>query len=244
MTVGACATALHLRVSTVQAEIETLFGKLPEETLFWSFMDLANLSNYRIANGAKRGYVRAETFFTLVRDTISPPGDITLIKELGDGVLLATPNARHLVESALLIDQVAHQIASSAQARETPFTVRIAIGFGPCKRLKRQRRDFVGTPIDQLSRVISIKSEKSRLLIEETAYHKSSDVIADYEAFLRVGDPRMVPTGQSKGMFGPLYYRELVVERAKLISFKEHFAPWRAIGWSSSAVAPETRFRR
>ena len=208
-------------------EIESAYERYPDPTLFWCFVDLVNSSNYRIALGPKDGYVRGETFFSLVNGVIAPCSDVRVIKEIGDSVFLAAATIRPLFECMILIDQTAHQLADVAGSLQFPFAVRAAIGFGAAKRLMRRHEDFLGTPIDQLARVMAVRSEVSNLLLQEEAYQPSQDILREYAPFLQVADPKMVSGEASKHQLRPIYYRELIVNRSALVEIRDHFAHWR-----------------
>lgn len=102
-----------------------------------------------------------------------------------------------------------------------------AIGFGTIKRMVREHDDFLGKPIDQLARVMSVRSGKSNLLLHEDAYRNSKDILGEYSDFLSVSESMSIPQDKLKGMVEHVYYRELLVDRKKLISFREHFVSWR-----------------
>ncbi|MBE2185299.1 MAG: hypothetical protein IAE99_00820 [Rhodothermales bacterium] len=214
-------------VLKLRDDVEAAYDAYPDATLFWGFVDLSGSSNYRIAHGPKEGYLRGETFFALVRSVVAASTDVRLIKEIGDEVLLTSNSFRPLFESLILITETARQLAYVAGTQTYPFAVRSAIGFGPAKRLMRTHEDFIGTPIDQLARVMSIRSERSNLLIHEEAFSPSRDIITEYADFAEVGEPIMITASISKDMSRPVYYREVIIELSQLPRFKKHFEPWR-----------------
>ena len=55
----------------------------PDANLYWCMVDLAQSSNYRLSYGPERGYIRGESFFTLIKAAIRPYAEIRMIKEIG-----------------------------------------------------------------------------------------------------------------------------------------------------------------
>lgn len=227
MNVGLYATKIQANALKTREEIESAYDRYPDQTLFWCFIDLVESSNYRIVHGPKKGYIRGETFFTLVDSVIASCPDVRLVKEIGDAVFLCSSDIRNIFECMILIDQTAQQLASVAGTDHYPFAIRAAIGFGVAKRLKRRHEDFIGIPIDQLARIMSIKSETANLFIHEDAYSPAADILPEYSDFLSIGEPKMVPADKSKQMLRPVYYREITIDYVTLFEFKEHFVPWR-----------------
>jgi len=228
MNVAFYATKIQAQVMKEREQTEYAYERYADATLFWCFVDLVESSNFRIVHGPKEGYVRGETFFSLVNAVIAPCPDIRVVKEIGDATFLAAPSFRPLLESVVLIDQAARQLAAVAATTEFPFDIRAAIGFGPAKRLTRPHEDFLGTPIDQLARIMTVRSETAKLFLHEHAYAPSVEILREYQTFLQVGEPDMVTAASSKHMLRPVFYRELKVNREALVEFRDHFVPWRA----------------
>jgi len=227
MNVGFYATKLQALVMKEREEIEAGYERYPDSTGFWSFIDLVGSSNYRIVHGLKAGYVRGETFFSLVGAVVSRCVDLHLIKEIGDAVLLGCSSFRPLFECLVLVDQISRQMADLAGTQNFPFAIRGGIGFGPAKRLARRHEDFLGAPIDQLSRIMGIRSERSNLLIDEDAYNPSKDILQEYRPQIETGHPQLVPEAKSKGMVRSVYYREIIVDHESLPEFRNHFSYWK-----------------
>ena len=119
-------------------------------------VDLVNSSNYRLLNGPKQGYVRGETFFTLIKNVISANNQVRLIKEIGDAVLLASDSLRPLIESIILINQISNNLKSTQPKELYPFEIRCGFSYGIAKKLIRPNEDFLGSSIDQLARIILV----------------------------------------------------------------------------------------
>lgn len=225
MNVGLYATTIQARVMREREDIEAAYDLFPDLSNFWSLIDLTASSNFRLAHGPKEGYVRAETFFAIVRQVITPYAEVRLIKEIGDAVLLTAPGFRPLFESLLLVDQVAYQMGAITGSGDYPFAIKGAIGHGAGKRLTRRYEDFVGTPIDQLARLMT-HSSKAPLLLHEDAYRPARDIIDEYASIVTLSDPLLLSPKSSKGMIRQVYYREIVVDRNALKDFRKYFKYW------------------
>jgi hypothetical protein len=227
MNVGLYSAQIQTEVLRRRESVEQAYEKYPDPTLYWCFVDLAESSNYRIVKGPRDGYVRGETFLGLVSSVVAPCTDVRIVKELGDGVLLVSENFRSLFESALLIDQTAHQLAAVAGDERFPFRVRTGLGHGMAKRLTRPQEDFLGSSIDQLARVMSVRDDDSDLLLQDEVVKVAGEIIREYGECVSVGEPRPLDAKLSKGMMRDIYYRPLRIDRARLVELKEHFMPWR-----------------
>jgi class 3 adenylate cyclase len=202
------------------------YDRFPDTSLYWSFLDLVGSSNFRLAHGAKEGYVRADSFYTLVDAAIAPYGKIRHIKELGDGVLLASEEIRPLFEACMLIGQTARELSEVAGAESFPFGVRMAIGYGPAKRLSgREPEDFVGSPIDITARLVGA-AEPNELLIQDVAVEPSLQVLDEYESFAKLDGPQQLSESASKHMVKAVFYYRVNVTPGDLNTYENHFGPW------------------
>jgi len=202
------------------------FERLPYATMYWGMIDLAGSTNFRILHGPREGYVRGETFFSLIHSIVGPCAEVRLLKEIGDAVLLSSATFRPLFESMILIDQVTSQIADIMGTGDYPFAVRGGISFGAAKRMRRTRTDFLGSPIDILSRIMSIRSKTSNLLLHEEAYDSAGEIIKEYADVLSFSRPKKLSSTISDSMDHSIHYREVSIDRAKLIECESLFAPW------------------
>jgi len=226
MNVSLYSTRILAKLMHLTEQFENAYENLPEYTGYWAFIDLKDSSNFRISHGPKEGYVRGETFFSLVKETISSCGDIRLIKEIGDEVLLSCPEIRYLFESVLIISFAADSYAFTVGSDNYPFGVRCAIGFGPTKRLIRDHDDFIGTSIDRLSRIKTIR-DSSDIIIQDNVFLENSQIFDEYKECITISEAKMLPSSLTKGLLGTTYYREISVDHKKLSSFKNYFVPWK-----------------
>lgn len=227
------ATRIQAHALKHREEVEKNYDVFPDEPLYMAFVDLTDSSNYRIAHGPQKGYVRGEVFFSIVNAVMEPISVFKMVKEIGDAVLFAAAELRPVLESVILIEQTAYmlaQIKNIVGTKRYPFGIRAGIGAGTCKQLKRPHKDnvdYLGTAIDQLARIMTIRSETTNLLIHDEVYKREEAILQEYSSFLTVGQQKPVPFEKSKGMPQAIYYRELLVEREVLTGFREHFQPWK-----------------
>lgn len=225
MHVGLYAAKVHSRVVHARESIEKAYETYPDRTQFWCFIDLKDSTNYRITYGPKDGYIRGETFFSLIAEIISACGEVQLIKEIGDAVLLCSPDFRPLLESVILAGLVSHSIADVSGDAVYPFGLRFALGHGTAKRLRRRTDDYIGSCIDRLSRIASQRD--GDILIDDNAYTVAHETLDEYKEFLTVSASRQLNPENSKGMVRPAYYRQITIDRAKSDNFQSFFVPWK-----------------
>lgn len=225
-------TRLAYHVTRVKAEVlaqrEQLvraYDHYPDTTLYWAFLDLVNSSNYRLVRGAPEGYVRGESFYTLVNNATAPYKEIRRLKELGDGALLAADSIRPLFEACLLIGETARELGAVTEEK-FPFAVRMAISYGPCKRLSgRDIDDYLGSPIDIAARLVGA-ADPNQLLIEKGAFDPNLPVLEEYNSFVSFGDSLQLSAKQSKSMATQVIYRPILVDSAAAVESEKGFTAW------------------
>jgi hypothetical protein len=237
MDVNFFSTRAHALVLKQREDLEAAYERHSEIHAFWAMVDLQSSTNFRIARGPKKGYVRGETFFSIVRAVIAPANEVHLLKEMGDAVLLMCRDFSPLFESILLIDHVAFQMAAVTDDPEFPFGIRSGINSGPAKKLLRDiGEDYLGRPIDELSRVMAVRSLKTNVLLHERAFAAARDVLHDYSSVMKASDSLMIPSATAKGASEPIFYREVLVNRGALGSFNQGFSAWRRTNGPDEAV--------
>jgi class 3 adenylate cyclase len=229
MNVGFYAAKIEAQVMRHREDIEYACERYPDTTKFWALVDLVGSSNYRLLKGPKAGYVRGETFFSLVGQVITPYPEIELLKEIGDASLLSADSLRPLLESLVIADQTAFEMRLLAGDEQFPFAIRAGISYGPVKKLTRpgKPQDYLGSPLDQLARILSIRSTEANLFVHEAAYQAQEAIVAEYSKFLSQSGVKSLSGKESKGMLQPVYYRELRIDRKELREFRSYFSPWR-----------------
>jgi len=208
-------------------QLESTYDRYPEMTQFWASVDLVSSSNYRLEKGPRHGYVRGETFFALIAAVIAPCPEIRLLKEMGDAVLLSAQTFRPLLECLILIDQTARQLSRVLTTEHYPFAVRSAIDFGPAKRLIRRHEDFLGIPLDRLSRLMRVRHDDSSIVLHEDLISFSGDILQEYRSFLTLGSPQTLSSELTKGMSKLVQYRHLFIDRDALAEFDGFFVQWK-----------------
>jgi len=229
MNVGFYAAKAQAQIMRHREDHEFSYERYKDTTRFWAMIDLVGSSNYRLLKGEDEGYVRGETFFSLVNEVTGPYTEIEILKEIGDASLLSSDSLRPLLEALVLADQVAHQMRLIAGDEQFPFAIRGGISYGPVKQLKRpdRPRDYLGSPLDQLARILGVRVPDTNLVIHEAACQSQEAILEQYSEFLTLSSATPLTEAQSKGMLKPVYYRRLFVDGDKLREFRQHFVPWR-----------------
>ena len=226
MSIELYATKIVAEVLADRANLEFAYRNSPDDNLYFMMIDLVQSTNYRIKNGPERGYIRNESFFTLVRSAMRPYGSITRIKEMGDATLVCCPRLLPLFESAVLIDHAAQQINSMSDDPSIPFEIRMGIDFGVARKLSRRVEDYLGSSIDRLSRIMSAKSQRTSLLIEDRAYGINKKEIEQYAAIASPSEPLSLSLPTSKALSEPVIYREIVLQKQTAKPFVDYFVEW------------------
>ncbi|WP_299229749.1 hypothetical protein [uncultured Psychroserpens sp.] len=220
-------TRLQAQIEKEQENFEHSYSTLTDDTKVWCMIDLVGSSNYRLLNGPKLGYVRGETFFSLIKNVIKSDTEVRLIKEIGDAVLLASNGIRPILESLILINQIALNLEKTKPKEYYPFQIKSGISFGVSKRLIRQNEDFLGSSIDMLARIMNVKSSNSRFFIQEEAYSHFKNVIKEYDTFLKISEVKKMSQDQTKDMLKSVLYREVNIDLEELLKFNDHFVKWK-----------------
>jgi class 3 adenylate cyclase len=235
--IGYYVTRIQADVMHRRDDLLAAYEMSPDTSRYWAVLDLVSSSNYRLTRGAKEGYVRGEEFYALVYAAIAPYGEIQPLKELGDGVLLASSEIRPLFEACVLVGQVAVELADVSGSDAFPFAVRAAIGYGPCKRLRdRVSADYLGSPIDAVARLTGVAT-KNDLVISEDAFKPNRQTLEDYDDFAKFTELKQLSSEQSKNMVTPVQYRQVIIDRPALNRHEGGFAPWKKL--TGSAVRDE-----
>lgn len=229
MKIGEYITRVQGDMERERKSLAAAFDRLPDATIYWGMVDLAGSTNARILYGAREGYVRGEIFFSLIHSIITPCTEVRLLKEIGDAVLLTAPSFRPLFESLILIDQVTSQIANITGTEKYPFSIRGGISFGTAKRMRRTRTDFLGSAIDILSRIMSIRSQTSNFCLHEDAYNASIDIIKEYSDFIAFSETKSLSSTITKTMVHSIQYREMSINREALVDNDNLFIPWKRV---------------
>jgi hypothetical protein len=229
MNIGLYASKIQAEVLAERTTLQTAYRSYPDDNLYFCMVDLAQSSNYRLAMGPEKGYIRGESFFSLVKAATRPYGDIRVFKEIGDAVLMCCRQLRPLFESGILMVQAAKQLAYVAGDSNYPFALRLGIEFGVAKQLTRRNEDYLGECIDRLARVMTVRSERSSFLLGENAYTHNRKLLPEYAAICTPSSPIQLQLPGGKQLAEEVYYREILMENSALSDFSEYFSEWNRV---------------
>lgn len=216
----------QIEIFNLGDEVRRAYELFPDEFMCFAFIDLVKSSRFRVERGAREGYIRSEHFFSIVRSVVRVCSDLFLIKEIGDEVMLASRYPRFLMEGIILIDLLIERTALNIHDVTFPFTVRSCIGAGIVKRIKRDRIDYIGTPIDRLARLMSVRDAGSSVLVGAEFVENVSSILPEYKDIIRLGPERILTLDESKNSREPILYRPLLVDRKPLLNADKNFIPW------------------
>lgn len=221
------ATYIQAELMRNQENAKRAYGRMPDTVRFWAIIGLVGGASSRLVHGASRGYLLAETISSLAKEVVAPYEAISIVKEFNGVVLLSASSLRPLLEALVLTDQVAIQMNSLGSDEQVPFEIRGGISSGAAKKITKAGGDFIGTPLDQLSRLLDVRSNEANLFLTEAAYTGSQPVVQEYSKFLSVSEPRVLSSGTLKGVIAPVHYRELRINRGEFAEFRGNFEAWR-----------------
>jgi class 3 adenylate cyclase len=216
--------------SEVLAERDALaraYREYPDANLYFGMVDLAQSSNYRLSKGPEAGYIRGESFFTLVNSATRAYADVRIFKEIGDAVIMCCPELRPLLEASLLMSQSARQLAFVAGDQTYPFALRLGIEFGVAKKLGRRHEDYLGECIDRLARIMSVRSDRTNFLMGEQAYELNRNILAEYSKLCSPSGPLQLKLSGGKQLQEQIIYREIVHQPDPIPEFSDYFVPWK-----------------
>lgn len=228
MSVGLYVARIAAEVLGKNEAAARAYREFPDVSMHWCMVDLVGSSNYRLSQGPEKGYIRGESFFSLVETATRPYGDIRLFKEIGDAALLCSGSLRPLLEACVLMKLSAKQLAPLSPSAEYPFDIRMGIDFGIAKKLARPNEDYLGESIDRLARIMSVRSERSNLLIGEKAYKHSEAVLTnEYAGLCSVSSPLLLQLPEGKQLAESVIYREIYVPDDEAPTFTDFFTEWK-----------------
>lgn len=227
MNLGLYASKIQAEVLAERAVLEKAYRDYPDANLYWCMIDLAQSSNYRLTMGPERGYIRGESFFSLVKASTRPYADIRVFKEIGDAVLMCCPGFRPFFESGVLMLQATKQLAYVAGDQTYPFAIRLGVDFGVAKQLSRRHEDYLGESIDRLARIMSVRSERSKFLIGEPAYSANRKIVDEYKSICEASAPIQLQLAGGKQLTEQVIYRELILRSEAIPEFSDYFVEWK-----------------
>jgi hypothetical protein len=235
MSYALYASKIQSEVLAGRDSLAKTYREYPDRNLYFCMVDLVQSSNYRLTKGPELGYIRGESFFTLVSAATRPYGEIRLFKEIGDAALMCCPEFRPLLEAGLLMCQASRQLAFVAGDRTYPFSIRLGIDFGIVKRLSRRHEDYLGECIDRLARIMTVRSDRTNVVVGEKAFDPNQRLLEEYAPLCRVSGPLQLQLAAGKQMQEQVIYRELVPHSDPLPEFADFFVSWRRTAASTEA---------
>lgn len=227
MTIGLYATKIQAEVLAERDALEKAYRDYPDANLYWCMVDLAQSSNYRLSHGPEKGYIRGESFFSLIRASIRPYADVRVIKEIGDAVIICAQGFRPLLESGILMLQAAKQLAHVAGDEIYPFAIRLGIDFGVAKQLSRRNEDYLGESIDRLARIMTVRSANSDFLVSESAYAQNRKILDEYGSICNYSGPLQLQLSGGKQLTELVIYRELSLNAEHISGYSDYFTEWK-----------------
>lgn len=227
MSIGLYASKIQSEVLAERDTLAKAYRDYPDSNLYFCMVDLAQSSNYRITKGPERGYIRGESFFTLISAATRPYTDVRVFKEIGDAAVMCCAELRPLLEAGLLMTRAARQLAFVAGDETFPFALRIGIEFGVAKRLTRRHEDYLGECIDRLARIMSVRSERTNFVLGEKAFDPNKSILNEYAALCEVSGPLQLQLAGGKQLHEQVIYREVIPKTDSPSEFSDYFVQWR-----------------
>jgi len=235
MSIGLYASKIQSEVLAERDSLAKAYRSYPDANLYFCMVDLAQSSNYRITKGPEAGYIRGESFFSLIAAAARPYPEIRIFKEIGDAALMCCAEFRPLLETGLLISRAARQLAFVAGDETFPFALRLGIDFGVAKRLTRRHEDYLGECIDRLARIMSVRSERTNFVVGEKAFDPNKKLLDEYTRLCEASGPLQLQLGGGKQLHEQVIYREILTRSDAPSDFADYFVRWRASTAASAA---------
>lgn len=229
MSIGLYASKIQSEVLAEKSALEIAYRDFPDSNYFWCMVDLSKSTNYRLTYGPEKGYIRSESFFSLVRSTLKPYNGIRIFKEMGDAVLICSADFRPLFEACILMNFSAKLLSFLGDDANYPFEIRIGIEFGSGKKINRRNEDYLSESIDRLSRLMMIRSERSNFILGEYAFPITARILEEYNSICQVSLAKKLLLPSEKKINEDLIYRELYFIEKGVADFSDRFAEWKRI---------------
>jgi len=215
------------------AKAEAAYQAGVSEAGYWMLVDLRRSAHYREVAGSAFAYARAETFVGIFAGMVERCENVSIFKELGDGLLVKSGSWRPLVEILCLADAVRRSWpAADARLRAPNFNFSAAIHFGECTRIDRGAGppDYLGSAIDRVARISGFRdTDDTSLLavIEENSARELRRSVGDEYPFLKLGRSELLSSDLQKAGEAPIRICRLRIDRAGFDGFREYFARFR-----------------
>jgi class 3 adenylate cyclase len=215
------------------AAAEAAYQTGVSEAAYWMLVDLRRSAHYREVAGSAFAYARAETFAGIFAEMVQHCENVSIFKELGDGLLIKSGSWRPLMEILCLADSIRRSWpATDERLRAPSFDFSAAIHSGECTRIDRREGspDYLGSAIDRVARMSGFRDIKDTALlavVEENSARELRRSLTDEYPFLRLGRSELLGSGLQKAEEEPIRICRLRIDRARFDGFREYFARFR-----------------
>lgn len=220
--------ALLASAQTIFDEASTLFEKAPSSEAFWIMCDLKSSAAFRQAAGEEAAFIRAVGFAQICRLIARKLNDVTVMKELGDAVVLQAKSPKEALEFLVLLDLLGSyaQIDEQLDWRWPSLAIRSAVTYG---RTSWAGGENVGGALDRLARASGYRSTRKSVVsvVDPQARAQFERVLKDYP-FLKLGDSFQIPPTLLKQGEAKFRLYELSIDRASAADSRDQFAGIRA----------------
>ena len=192
-----------------------LFEFSPDDTRSVVLLDLVASTNFRFFRGPTEAYERTMVFYSLCHHIFGSAGTLQIIKEMGDGILAVGSDAKEVLNACIAFRRVERMIRSDFEDDRFPFRVRIGVGHGVLKRLAGRSPDFLGSTIDELSRIMADKTDDGAILLSESFRELAAEFLEQYP-FASIGGRRSWTDKDAHVAHEPIDYYPVFVDFNKI----------------------------
>lgn len=225
MNIKIIEAKLYSKLTQNNEIVENQILSTPEDNRVVILLDLKSSTNHRFHRGPIEAYKRTEMFYHLVQNVFGSAKSINIIKELGDGILAIGTDEIEALEACLLTKKLETMVSKMYSDSIFPFSIKVGIGFGQLKRLDRFREDFLGEPIDELSKILSEKSDPNSILLSRPYYEEIKELLTGYN-FLSIENIKFWKDEGNGIVHDPIDYYPVHIDFDAMSDHEEHFLPW------------------
>lgn len=219
----------YARVVRAREESKQAYASTPDEARVLLMLDLVSSTNHRFFRGAPDAYQRTVVFYSVCQNIFGYAPTIHILKEVGDGILAVAVSSVEALEACFLLKRTELTIRREFPDDTFPFGVRIGLGYGPVRRLASPRPDFLGSAIDELSRIMTDKSVDTGLLLSRAFRDHAASELARY-SFARLGPMRWWKDPTASLAHAPIEYYALDIDIPGMPVETDDFQAWAPLG--------------
>lgn len=147
---------LYEIAANTRAQAEREYSLSADHQLCIILLDLVASTNHRFFRGPKEAFERATVFYQLCHGIFDHSRTIQIAKKMGDGILAFGTDITEVIEGCLLIMRAERLVRNEFADELFPFQVRIGISQGSLKRISSDGEDYLGSAIDELSKIMGV----------------------------------------------------------------------------------------